>query len=191
MQTRHHVCPWWLTYTFDNPIRKLIHNPPKIFNGLVRRGARVLDVGCGMGYFTIHFARIVGDQGVVFAVDLQKEMLDAVRRRAAQAGVLSRVRLVQCAPDSLGVTERFDFALAFWMVHEIPDQRRFLGEVFSLLKPLGKLLIVEPKLHVRAAVFQETVRLAKSIGFSEVGKLSIALSRSVLLSRSPVSEKAI
>ncbi len=183
MQTRHHVCPWWLAYTFDNPIRKLIHNPPKIFSGLVRRGARVLDVGCGMGYFTIPFARTVGDQGVVFAVDLQKEMLDTVRRRAAQAGLLSRVRLVQCAPDSLGVTERFDFALAFWMVHEIPDQRRFLCEVFSLLKPSDKLLIVEPKLHVRAAAFQETVRLANSIGFSEAGKFSIALSRSVLLSR--------
>jgi len=143
----------------------------------------VLDVGCGMGYFTIPFARIVGDQGVVFAVDLQKEMLDTVRRRAAQAGVLSRVRLVHCAPDSLGVTERFAFALAFWMVHEIPDQRRFLAEGFSLLKPSGKLLIVEPKLHVSAAAFHETVQVAKSIGFKELGKLSIALSRSILLSR--------
>ena len=183
MQSGHHVCPWWLTYTFDNPIRKFFHNPSAIFNGLVRRGARVLDVGCGMGYFTIPFARMVGEQGVVFAVDPQAEMLAAVRRRAARAGMLSRIRTVECTTVALGVTESFDFALAFWMVHETPDQLNFLREIFSLLKPSGKFLIVEPKLHVREAAFRETVRLAQSIGLREIGRLSIALSRSVLLSR--------
>ncbi|MBI5474238.1 MAG: class I SAM-dependent methyltransferase [Ignavibacteriae bacterium] len=178
-----HVCPWWLTYTFDNPIRKLVHNPSKIFSGLVRRGARVLDVGCGMGYFTIPLARMVGEQGAVFAVDLQKEMLAAVRRRAARAGVLSRVRMVQCKENSLGVSEKFDFASAFWMVHEVPDQRQFLCELFSLMKPSGKFLLVEPKGHVNAAEFRETVRLATSVGFVQKGSVRVALSRSALLAR--------
>ena len=57
----HHVCPWWLAYTFDNPLRRLIHKPEKIFDGLVQPGMTVMDVGCGMGYVTLGLAEIVGE----------------------------------------------------------------------------------------------------------------------------------
>ncbi len=54
------VCPWWLCPTFDNPLRRLIHNPDRILAGLVRPGEIALDLGCGMGYFSIPLARLVG-----------------------------------------------------------------------------------------------------------------------------------
>ena len=54
----HHVCPWWLAYTFDNPLRRLIHNPRDIFSGYVKEGMTVMDVGCGMGYFTLGLAEL-------------------------------------------------------------------------------------------------------------------------------------
>ncbi|GEM_PF-6888608 len=76
-----HVCPWWLAYTFDNPLRQLVHNPEKIFSSLIRPGQTVVDIGCGMGYFSLGMAKLVGESGRVISVDLQKEMLAKVHQR--------------------------------------------------------------------------------------------------------------
>ena len=55
-----HICPWWLCFTFDNPLRRLIHSPETILSKYVRSGDTVLDVGPGMGYFSIPLAGLVG-----------------------------------------------------------------------------------------------------------------------------------
>ena len=96
------VCPWWLCPTFDNPLRRLIHNPDRILAGLVRPGETALDLGCGMGYFSIPLARLVGPEGKVICVDLQEQMLAGVRRRAERAGVADRIRLHRAGTDGLG-----------------------------------------------------------------------------------------
>ena len=124
-----HVCPWWGGYFIDNPIRRLFHNPEKIVGPYVGPGMTVMDVGCGMGFCSIAMAKIVGDSGLVIAVDLQQEMLDVLWQRATVAGVANRIRLHKCEQDRFGVDAQADFALAFMMVHEVPDQRRLLGEI--------------------------------------------------------------
>jgi ubiquinone/menaquinone biosynthesis C-methylase UbiE len=88
----HHVCPWWLAYTFDNPLRRLIHRTAAMFHGLVEEGMTVLDIGCGMGYFSIALAKIVGPRGLVIAVDLQPQMLNILRKRAEKAGMVDRIQ---------------------------------------------------------------------------------------------------
>lgn len=80
-----HVCPWWGGYFIDNPLR-LLHNAEKILGPYVKPGMTVMDVGCGMGFFSIAMAQMVGDQGRVIAADLQEKMLDVLRRRAEKAG---------------------------------------------------------------------------------------------------------
>ena len=57
----------------------------------------MLDVGCGMGLFSLAMAKLVGDQGQVIAVDLQQKMLDVLRRRAEKAGVADRIQLLTSA----------------------------------------------------------------------------------------------
>jgi ubiquinone/menaquinone biosynthesis C-methylase UbiE len=86
-----HLCPWWLGYTFDNRLRRLFHNPQKILGTYIQPGATVADIGCGMGFFSIGMARIVGENGKVIAADLQKKMLDILMKRAARAGVANRI----------------------------------------------------------------------------------------------------
>ncbi len=178
--TNGHVCPWWLAFTFDNPLRPLVHDPYKMLRGLVRPGQTAIDLGCGMGYFSIALARMVGENGRVIAVDLQTKMLERVERRAQRAGLERRIRVHQCRPDRLGVAEPADFILAFWMVHEVRDVDGFMVQIRTLLKPTGHLLIVEPKLHVSADSFIKTVDAASANGLRFCPSPDVRLSRAAL-----------
>jgi ubiquinone/menaquinone biosynthesis C-methylase UbiE len=175
-----HVCPWWFAYTFDNPLRRLIHPPARIFEGLVSEGQTAVDIGCGMGYFTLGLARMVGQSGQVIAVDLQEKMLGFVLQRAARAGLLDRIELLQSAAEQLDFKEKTDFVLAFWMVHEVPDKPRLFEAVASMLKPSAYFLLVEPRGHVTQAVFDEEVKQAQASGLLQVKNPSIAISRAAL-----------
>ena len=142
----------------------------------------VMDFGCGMGLFTIAMARLVGENGRVIAVDLQQPMLEVLGKRAQKAGVLRCVTLRHCEADSIGVSDSIDFALAFFSVHEVPDQRHLLAEIRDCLRDGGRLLIAEPIVHVPATAFQRTVSLAKEVGFTEKDRPGVRFSRAVLLS---------
>lgn len=177
-----HTCPWWFGYTFDNPMRSIIHRPERVVGDFVKKGDTVADIGCGGGHFALGLARMVGEGGRVLAIDLQDEMLQRVRRRAKRRGLGGVVDLLKCTPDSLGISEPLDFALAFWMVHEVGDQRALLSEVRSLLKPSGVFLIAEPVIHVSDGRFEETVETALEAGFEVVSRPKIRFSRAVALS---------
>ena len=178
------VCPWWLCYSFDNPLRRLIHDPERLLEPYVKPGMTVVDIGCGMGCFTLGLAKLVGPGGKVIAVDLQEKMLAALSRRAHRAGLSDRIVLHRCRPDRLGVEEPADFVLAFWMVHEVRDKPRFFAQISAFLKPDGRLLLVEPKFHVARSIFGRTVEVCRAAGFRLLGEPAVALSRAVLMEKS-------
>jgi ubiquinone/menaquinone biosynthesis C-methylase UbiE len=175
-----HVCPWWFCFTFDNFLRKLLHNSEEILRPYVAEGNTVLDIGPGMGYFSIPLARMVGEKGKVIAADIQPEMLMALRKRSERAGVEQQVITHLSKADSLGLNIQFDFVLAFWMVHEVPNHLAFFEEIKSLLKLSGKFLLAEPVLHVNQAMFEKTMETAESAGLVLKEKPKISLSRSAL-----------
>jgi ubiquinone/menaquinone biosynthesis C-methylase UbiE len=161
-----YVCPWWAaSFTINTPLRRLVHDPQKIVGPYVQPDMTVLDVGCGVGWFSIPMASMVGGRGKVLAVDLQPQMLDMLRRRAEKAGVADRIQLHQCEKDRLAIDLDVDFALVFAMLHEVPDQARLLGEIHACLKPGGKLLLAEPPIHVTAKTFAKEVAVAQEVGF--------------------------
>ena len=75
---RPHVCPWWGGYFIDNRLRRLLHRPETILKPYVQAGMTALDFGCGMGFFSIAMATLVGEQGHVISVDLQSRMLQTL-----------------------------------------------------------------------------------------------------------------
>lgn len=178
------VCPWWLCFTFDNPLRKLIHDPEAILSPYVRTGFHALDIGCGMGYFSVPLARLVGPAGRVTAIDVQSRMLAVLARRAGKSGTSGIIRMHLAERGSLGNHEKADFILAFWMFHEIPDQGRCLSEIYSLLKPDGRFLLVEPVIHVPEGFFLRTLAAAEERGFAVRERPDIRMSHSALLARS-------
>lgn len=178
--TGEHVCPWWFAYTFDNPLRRLIHNPEKMLEKFINEEDTVVDIGCGMGYFSIGMAKIVGAKGRVIAVDLQEKMLERVGHRAQQKGLLSRITLLKCSYDKLGVNEQADFALGFWMVHEVRNKDAFFNEIVTFLKPGARFLLVEPKMHVTEPYFRKITDIAVKAGLKSQSEEKIGLSRAML-----------
>jgi ubiquinone/menaquinone biosynthesis C-methylase UbiE len=183
------VCPWWLCFTFDNIFRRIFQNPDRILRSYIKPGWTVLDVGPGMGYFTLPLAKLVGDSGKVIVADLQQKMLDGVYRRALKRGLQDRIKLHLSSSDNIGIVETFDFCLAFWMVHEVQDKPRFLGEISSQLKPGGFVLLVEPKVHVSRESYCRTLQIAKGVGLSLHEEPRIFLSYSALLRKPSIPFK--
>jgi ubiquinone/menaquinone biosynthesis C-methylase UbiE len=179
------LCPASYAGFLDNPIRRLLHSPVRIVGPYISPGDMVLDVGPGSGFFTRPMARIVGDGGCVVAADLQEEMLAMLLKRAEQEGLVSRIRTHRTSLHSLDLEGYgpFDFVLAFYVVHELPDAESFFIEVASVLRPGGRMLVVEPKLHVTEESFAETVKAAKAAGFSTEKPPGVLFSRTALLSK--------
>lgn len=175
------VCPVKRAWFLDNWVRRYVHNPDRIVGKYVKEGQTVLDLGCGPGMFSLAMARMVGEEGKVISVDVQKEMLQILGHKSERAGLKSRIILHEAQPERIGISEKVDFALAFYMVHEVPDKTCFLREVSSLLKPQGRLLIVEPKFHVSKDSFEETVEIAEATGLRLISRPKVIFSMSALL----------
>lgn len=177
----HDVCRWWYCYFFDNPLRRWIYNPGKLFGEHVQPGMTILDVGCGMGFNSLGLARLVGPSGRVLAVDMQPQMLRILLKRAARQGLQDRIEAHLCSATAIGIAGPVDFAAAFWMVHETPDIPAFLRQIRDCLRPAGSFLIAEPVFHVTEQEFGKTLDMAREAGFTLSRRPRIAFSRSAVL----------
>jgi ubiquinone/menaquinone biosynthesis C-methylase UbiE len=161
-----HICPVWIGYTFLLPVRKFQHDPHKILAPYVKEGMTVMDYGCAMGYFSIPLAKITGPEGIVYCVDIQEKMLANLHKRAAKHNVSDVIKLLQVDksfhPGEL--TEKLDFVLLFFVVHEVPDKKQLFGDLHKMLKPGGKILFAEPKGHVKPADFEKSLLQAEETG---------------------------
>jgi ubiquinone/menaquinone biosynthesis C-methylase UbiE len=161
----------------------MVHNPERILEPHVDAGMHVLDMGCAMGFFSIPMARLVGPAGRVTAVDLQEGMLDVLRRRAAAAGVCDRIDTLRCDPETIEVPGEIDFGLVFYMAHEVDDPGYLFSRLLPALRPGGRLLLVEPAMHVTASEFRELLGCAESAGLESSKGPRIRFSRAALLER--------
>jgi ubiquinone/menaquinone biosynthesis C-methylase UbiE len=176
-----YVCPAEFAGSLDNSLRKLVHDPCKILSPFISKGMTVLDLGCGPGYFTLAISELAGDTGMVVAADIQQAMLEKVQKKIIKARSAPKIRLHKCDTDKLGIAEKIDFVLAFWIIHEVPDQERLFGELKSLLNRGGKIFIIEPKWHVTERSFNNMLDRTAKAGFEIVATPKVFFSRSVVL----------
>lgn len=179
-----HTCPWWFGYFLLNPLRRLTQSPSRVLRPFVREGMTVVEPGCGMGYFTLDLARMVGPRGRVVAIDLQERMLAGLRRRAARAGLAGRIDARLARVDRLGIDDlraQVDLALAFYVVHEVAAPCAFFAELAAALKPDGRILVVEPPLHVSRAGFARSLAAAESAGLRVSARPRLGPNKTALL----------
>lgn len=180
---KNRVCPVERSGTLDSRFRRWLQNPRKILSPYIKEGMRVLDFGCGPGCFTIDIAQMVGKSGRVIAADLQEGMLQKLKHKIHETEREEDIVLHRCEENRIGLSEKVDFALAFYVVHELPSQGEFFKELESILHPGGQILVVEPAFHVSKPAFAETIGKAKKAGFKPVEGPKVLFSRTVILKK--------
>lgn len=180
-EKNNNICPVEKAGGLDNSFRKLLQNPKKILKPYIQEGMTVLDLGCGPGFFTIEIAKQLENSGKVIAADLQEGMLDKVRQKIKGTGLEQKITLHKCKEESINLTEKVDFVLAFYMVHEVPNQDELFKELKKILKPNGQLFIIEPKFHVSKKAFNFMIDKLESIGFKIIDRPKVFFSRTIVM----------
>jgi ubiquinone/menaquinone biosynthesis C-methylase UbiE len=181
---KNRVCPVSLAGGLDNKIRRCLQNPRKILAPYIQEGMTVLDIGCGPGFFSIELAQMAGKSGRVIAADLQEGMLQKLKDKIQGTELEERIKLHKCETNTLGLPEKVDFILAFYMVHEVPDQQGFFNEIKSALTQNGHVFIIEPPFHTSKKAFEEIVSRAQAAGLKVVDRPKIFPNKAVVLQNS-------
>ncbi|OFW42496.1 MAG: hypothetical protein A3J29_06960 [Acidobacteria bacterium RIFCSPLOWO2_12_FULL_67_14b] len=131
----------------EAPDRHLWQPPDQIMDAMGIADASVVgDIGAGSGWFTIHLARRVGPQGLVYAEDVQQGMINAISRRVQREG-LTNVKPVLGVGSNPRLPERsLDAVLIVDAYPEIQDRVTMLANLARALKPQGRIGIVDFKL---------------------------------------------
>lgn len=119
----------------------------------LKPGQRVLEVGCGPGFFTLPAAELVGQEGSVTSVDVSPAAVKYVRQKVEQAGVTNVEVLLANAADIGLPGECFDLVFVFGLGHVVGNLEDMWAEVHRLLKP-GETLSVEGRLRPPGKLFR-------------------------------------
>ncbi len=171
-------------YFLVSPLRRLRQDPRRILSPFLRPDLHVLEIGPGMGFFTLPIARMIAPGGRIVAVDIQQEMLARLRKRAQRAGLSDRISTRLAGGNSLEIGDlngTIDFALAFAVVHEIPYREQFFRELAAAMKPDGTVLMADPKGHCSEQDFEGYQLLARQAGFRTAPGPTVFGSHSAIL----------
>ncbi|MCP3679029.1 MAG: bifunctional demethylmenaquinone methyltransferase/2-methoxy-6-polyprenyl-1,4-benzoquinol methylase UbiE [Gammaproteobacteria bacterium] len=110
----------------------------------VRPGQRVLDLACGSGDLTRQLARRVGQRGCVVAADINPSMLAQARQKLVDSGIVGNVDYVEANAEALPFNDdEFDAIIIAFGLRNVPDQLAALVSMLRVLKPGGRLVILE------------------------------------------------
>jgi ubiquinone/menaquinone biosynthesis C-methylase UbiE len=132
----------------EAPDRDQWQRPDRIMDALgIADASVVADVGAGSGWFTIRLARRVGPQGIVYAEDVQQEMLSAISRRVQREGLVNVRPVMGRDSDPRLPSNTLDAVLLVDAYHEIEDRVTFLRNMAQSLKPQGRIGVIDFKLN--------------------------------------------
>ena len=143
----HRPAPAFIGRFLDSPTRRWLQPPDKVIERSgIKPGMIVLDLGCGSGAFTMPVARVVGEGGKVYAVDIQPAMLQQLERKLAKAENqdIRNIELKQASAYDLPFEDdTVDLIYMVAVLQEIPDRGGALREIRRVLKPGGILAVTE------------------------------------------------
>ena len=128
--------------------RKQWHNPETVLkNAGVVKGMTMADLGSGPGFFTIPMAKATGEKGLVYAVDSNLTMLNALKENITTSGVDSRiVEIINSDVSHTGIPKgSVDVVLFANVLHEVGDRKAFFQEVKRISKPTAHIVDIDWK----------------------------------------------
>ncbi|HEY3159603.1 MAG TPA: methyltransferase domain-containing protein [Vicinamibacterales bacterium] len=130
----------------ESPDRAAWQKPDRIMDALgIADGSRVADIGAGAGWFTIQLARRVGPNGLVYAEDIQRQMLEAIRRRVSREGLRNVQTVLGTSTAPNLPPGALDAILVVDVYPEVDDRVTFLRSLARALKPTGRIGVVNYK----------------------------------------------
>lgn len=127
----------------EGPDRDAWQMPDRVMDALgIADGATVADLGAGGGWFTVRLARRVGPNGLVYAQDIQPQMIESISRRVNREG-LANVRTILGTGDDPKLPHGLDAVLIVGTYPEVVDPVTLLQHVARALKPNGRLGVVD------------------------------------------------
>jgi arsenite methyltransferase len=128
----------------DDPARDEYQKPHDVMMALgLKGGERIADIGAGSGYFTMRFARHVGDTGRVYAIDVSPDMILHLNRQVRAAGVDNVRTLLVPADDPLLAGASVDLVFICNTWHHIANHPPYLEKLRAALKPGGRVVIID------------------------------------------------
>jgi ubiquinone/menaquinone biosynthesis C-methylase UbiE len=124
----------------DNPLLPILRDPYRLLKAAgLKAGQKVLEVGCGPGFFTIPAAKIVGDEGLVYAVDVHPRAIERVKEKIERQGIKNVRPMLTNASNTLLADQSIDLAFMFGLPHIVGGQESVISEIQRILKPGGVL----------------------------------------------------
>ncbi|HEU4407010.1 MAG TPA: class I SAM-dependent methyltransferase [Polyangiaceae bacterium] len=141
MQHRFERAEDWAR-VFDDPARDAWQKPDQVVELLkLFRTDRVVDLGAGTGYFAARIARRL-PEGVVFAADVEPDMVRYLRERATREG-LSNLRPVLAKPDEVPLDAPVDLVLVVDTYHHLADRAGYFRRLGKQLRPGGRVAVID------------------------------------------------
>jgi len=162
----------------EAPDRDLWQRPDQIMDAMgIADASVVADIGAGSGWFTIRMARRVGPQGLVYAEDVQPEMINAITRRVQREG-LTNVRAVRGQNSDPRLPARsLDAVLVVDAYHEVEDRVTMLTNLARALKPQGRIGVVDFKLDGTGPGPSPEERVSPDVVVKDAAKAGLRLVR--------------
>jgi ubiquinone/menaquinone biosynthesis C-methylase UbiE len=152
---------WTITLMHDNPLLPFFKDPYKLLKAAgLKSGQKVLEVGCGPGFFTIPAAHIVGEEGLVYAVDVNPYAIARVRAKIAREGIKNVVPMLRNVSDTGLPENSIDLAFLIGLGHIVGGQKKLLAEIHHILRP-GGVLSLQNTRGVKGTIIDEV----EQVGF--------------------------
>lgn len=165
----HFPAPAFTGHFLDSNFRRKLQPPNKVIpHSGIKEGMKVLEVGCGSGAFTTFAARVVGEKGKIYALDIQPEMLNQLQRKLSKPENqdIKNIELVSASAYKLPFeNDFFDLVYMITVLPEIPDQNRALQETKRVLKPGGILAVTEFLPDPHYPLKSTVIKRGKEAGF--------------------------
>jgi ubiquinone/menaquinone biosynthesis C-methylase UbiE len=127
----------------ENPDRLAALQVPRVVEALgLRSGMRVADLGAGTGVFAVPIAKAVGDDGKVYAIDVDSGLLAIVDSKTKAEGVTNVATVVAGATDPR-LPEPVDLIFLCDTLHHLPNQASYVRQFAKLLRPGGRVVVIE------------------------------------------------
>lgn len=124
----------------DNSLLPIFRNPYRLLEAAgLKSGQKVLEVGCGPGFFTIPAAKIVGEEGSIYVVDVHPLAIKKVKEKVEREGIKNVNPILVNASDTGLPDQSIDLAFIFGLRYIAGGLENLISEMYRILKPEGVL----------------------------------------------------